>query len=190
MSPHDPAPLPAGLPVPVDDGAARHLPGMTVPDIELPTTGGRTINLRAEAARPTVIFFYPRTGAPGATSPADWDMIPGARGCHHHFCGFRNIHQDFQREGFQVFGASAQTTACQQEFVARLHIPFEVLSDADFRLTDALRLPTFTYHDARLISRLTMILHRGKIAHVFYPIFPPDQNAEIVLSWIRSNPLA
>lgn len=185
-----PAPLPPNLPIPRDDGACRHLAGMDAPDIDLPTTGNRRINFRAEAAVPMVVFFYPRTGEVGSTSPADWDMIPGARGCHHHFCGFRNIHREFQAAGYKVFAASTQSTAYQQEFVQRMHIPFDVISDEGFRLVEALRLPTFTYHSNRFVTRLTLILNRGKIVHVVYPVFPPDKNADLVLAWIRANPVA
>lgn len=184
---NDPLPLPRDLPVPKDDGACAHLEGMDIPNIDLPTTGNRWINFREEAAVPMVVFFYPRTGEPGKTSPADWDMIPGARGCHHHFCGFRNIHQDFHKEGFKVFAASSQGTAYQQEFVQRMHIPFEVISDEEFKLTEALKLPTFEYQSMRLIARLALVLNKKKILHVFYPVFPPDKNAEIVLGWIRAN---
>ncbi|MGA3007370.1 MAG: peroxiredoxin [Opitutaceae bacterium] len=173
--------------MPKDDGACAHLAGAEAPDIWLQTTSNRSINFGEEAAAPMVVFFYPRTGEPGKPSPPDWDMIPGARGCHHHFCGFRNIHQDFLRLGFKIFGASAQGTAYQQEFVQRMHIPFEVISDQEFRLTEALKLPTFEYHSTRLIARLVLVLNRRKIVHAFYPVFPPDKNAERVLAWIRAH---
>ena len=35
---HDPTYLPPDIPVPQDDGAARHLTGMTLPDIALAAT--------------------------------------------------------------------------------------------------------------------------------------------------------
>ena len=41
---HDPTVLPAGLPPPQDDGAARHLPGTRLPDLSLPTTDGTSVN--------------------------------------------------------------------------------------------------------------------------------------------------
>ena len=85
----------------------------------------------------------------------------------------------------QVFGLSTQTTEYQQEVVARLHLPFEVLSDADFTLTNALRLPTFEFDGVRLLKRLTLVLSGGKIEKVFYPVFPSDKNAETVLAWMK-----
>ncbi len=71
--------------------------------------------------------------------------------------------------------------------VERLHLPFEVLSDAELSLTTALRLPTFEVDDMRLIKRLTLIVKDNRIEHVFYPVFPPDENANQVVVWLRDN---
>lgn len=179
--------LPSGLPVPVDDGACDHLKGAPVPSLRLRTTGGRWVDLKEESARPTVVFVYPRTGEPDRPAPPDWDLIPGARGCTPQSRGFRDLFGEFRRLGVQVFGASSQTTEYQAEFVRRNHIPFEILSDEESKLTAALRLPTFEYGGRRLMKRLALILDEGKVAQVFYPVFPPDKNAETVLSWIRDN---
>jgi peroxiredoxin len=71
--------------------------------------------------------------------------------------------------------------------VNRLHLPFEVLSDAELRLTHALRLPTFDFNGMTLIKRLTLIVYGGKIEYVFYPVFPPDTHAASVLRWIENH---
>ena len=71
--------LPADLPVPVDDGAAKHLPGMKVPAITLVSTSNRRLNMADVAPERTVIYCYPRTGQPGVAIPKGWDEIPGAR---------------------------------------------------------------------------------------------------------------
>jgi peroxiredoxin len=185
----DLASLPEGLPVPVDDGACDHLVGMSVPAIALPSTAGRQVVL-AQTGRPrTVVYAYPRTGVPGEPSPAGWDQIPGARGCTPQSCSFRDHHQELLELGAEVFGLSAQTTAFQQEMAARLHLPFEVLSDADLRFASALRLPTFQVAGMTLIRRLTLVLLGGRIEHVFYPVFPPDQSAAQTAAWLRGHPL-
>ncbi|MGZ5279980.1 MAG: peroxiredoxin, partial [Pseudobdellovibrionaceae bacterium] len=83
--------IPEGLPVPTDDHACDHLVGQSLPPISLMTTAGRTVQLK-DLHRPTVIFFYPRTGEPSKPAPADWDLIPGARGCTPQSCGFRDLY--------------------------------------------------------------------------------------------------
>ncbi len=179
--------LPPNLPVPKDDGAARHLTGMRVPAITLSSTANRRVNLADLARERTVIYCYPRTGAPGQPVPKGWDDIPGARGCTPESCGFRDHYSALQTLHVRVFGLSTQTTEYQREAVERLHLPFEILSDADFRLTNALRLPTFEFDGVRLLKRLSLILADGKIEKVFYPVFPPDRHAEEVIAWLAKK---
>jgi peroxiredoxin len=178
--------LPRDLRVPIDDGAA-------VPALALRATSGTSMDLAALARGPAVLFLYPRTGERGASAGPEWNLIPGARGCTPQSCGFRDLHADFRALGVAVAGVSTQTTAYQQEFVERNHVPFDLLSDADLALTRALRLPTFEFAVASggpttLIRRMAWYLERGRIQHVWYPVFPPDKNAETVLAWLRRRP--
>jgi peroxiredoxin len=184
--------LPANLPVPQDDGAADHLRGAAVPALALPATSGGLVSLAELARQPAVLFFYPRTGEKGKSAGPTWDLIPGARGCTPQSCGFRDLHGGFRALGVRVAGVSTQTTAYQREFVERNHVPFDLLSDAELRLTHALKLPTFEFPvpgigASTLIKRMAWYLEAGRIAHVWYPVFPPDKNAEIVLGWLRAR---
>lgn len=183
--------LPKDLPVPVDDGAAAHLPGLKVPDIALPSTVGGAVVLSKLSGR-TVVYAYPRTGVPGEPPlDEDWEAIPGARGCTPQSCAFRDHHAELLAAGAQVFGLSTQDTAFQRAAVERLHLPFALLSDDRLELTRALNLPTFVAGTAvrvTLTKRFTLVIRDGVIEHVFYPVFPPDKHAEDVLAWLRSNP--
>jgi peroxiredoxin len=127
------------------------------------------------------------TGAPGKALPEGWDQIPGARGCTPQACNFRDQHHEFTELKAEVFGLSTQTTEYQGEMAGRNHLPFEVLSDAEFQLCDALRLPTFEAGGMRLLKRLTMMVRDGHIEHVFYPVFPPNESANQVIRWLRER---
>src|SRR5689334_3317955 len=105
--------LPPNLPVPKDDGGARHLKGMALPDLDLPSTANRRVNLSKVTAPRTVIYCYPMTGQPGKPLPAGWDDIPGARGCTPETCGFRDHHRDLAKLNADVYGVSTQSTAYQ-----------------------------------------------------------------------------
>jgi peroxiredoxin len=136
----------------------------------------------------TVVYAYPRTGRPGQPLPTGWDAIPGARGCTPQSCAFRDHFADLTAHGVaHLFGLSTQDTDYQREAAERLHLPFRLLSDAAFRLTDALRLPTFTVDGMRLIRRLTLVIDDGVIATVLYPVFPPDRSAAAVLDWLAAS---
>ena len=89
---------------------------------------------------------------------------------------------------FHVLGLSTQDTAYQQEAVARLHLPFAILSDEKLALTKALRLPTMEVAGLMLLKRMALVIDDGAITKVFYPVFPPDRNAADVLAWLKANP--
>jgi peroxiredoxin len=177
--------LPPDLPCPRDDGACGHLAGLPIPQVRLPSTAGREIDLGALGSGRTVIYCYPRTGVPGEGLPDGWDTIPGARGCTPEACAFRDHQSELAALGVTVFGLSTQDTAYERELVERLHLPFEILSDAGFQLTDTLRLPTFEVYGMRLIRRLTLVVRGGIVEHVFYPVFPPDAHAQEVVRWLE-----
>ncbi len=184
---HNPNILPPGIPAPEDDGAARHLVGMKLPDLTLPATDGATVNLSKLAGR-TVVYIYPRTGVPGVALPDGWDEIPGARGCTPQSCAFRDHFDELTRLGVRyLFGLSTQDTAYQREAADRLHLPFAILSDAKLQFAQALRLPTFTAAGMTLLKRTALVIDDGIVSKAFYPVFPPDKNAEEVIAWIRRS---
>lgn len=178
--------LPKDLPVPKDDGAAKHLAGMRLPPLALAATDGAKVDLSRLKGR-TVVYAYPRTGVPGKPLPEGWDMIPGARGCTPQSCDFRDHFAELRKAGVDhLFGLSTQDRDYQREAALRLHLPFVILSDADFALTKALRLPTFEVACMTLLKRLTLVIDDGRITHVFYPVFPPDKSAQEVVSWLQA----
>ncbi|GAA5502797.1 peroxiredoxin Bcp [Deinococcus xinjiangensis] len=179
--------LPSGLPAPQNDGACRHLTGLRWPSLELVGTDGTHYDLSAFPGR-TVLYVYPMTARPDVALPDDWDMIPGARGCTPQSCAFRDHHAELEAAGARVFGLSVQSSEYQREAAVRLHLPFALLSDAELRLATALNLPTFEAGGQTLLRRVTLILNGGVIEHVFYPVFPPDQNASQVLQWLATHP--
>ena len=178
--------LPADLPVPVDDGVCDHLPGMRLPSLALPATDGTVVDLSTLAGR-SVVYVYPRTGRPDQPLPTGWDEIPGARGCTPQSCAYRDLAAELGALGARIFGLSTQDTAYQQEAVARLHLPFPLLSDARLELMTALSLPTFEVDGMTLIKRLTLVINAGGIETVFYPVFPPDADAANVAAWLREH---
>ncbi|MHB8566342.1 MAG: peroxiredoxin [Nitrososphaerales archaeon] len=210
----DPYNLPEELPAPKDDGACCHLVGLSVPSIILQSTSGKSVNVSEVSVRRTLFYFYPGTIKPGIPIPAEWNSTPGARGCTLQTCGFKDNYQAFQSLGCQVFGVSGQGQEDpgrgleeQIELANRLKIPFELLNDSRFELVRALNLPTFkvelrspefefkgrmskfVLQGRTLVKRLAFIANYGKIEKVFYPIFPPDQNAADSLEYLQRSRL-
>ncbi len=181
--------LPKDLPRPTDDGKTSHLTGALIPNIKLTSTQASNVELREAFQKPTVLFIYPRAGSPlePNKNPELWDSIPGARGCTPQSCSFRDLIGEFKALGVQVYGLSIQSPTVQKEFVERNHISFPILSDEKHLLTDGLSLPTFDFEGERLIKRMAFFIQNGKIQKVFYPVFPPDKNADEVLAWLKSK---
>jgi len=182
----DPYTLPAGLPVPEDDGAADHLLGTMLPQLTLESTRGPQ-SLRALSQELLVLYVYPRAGRPGVPSLPGWDEIPGARGCTPQSLGFKEAYPRFRELGADVAGLSAQTLDDQREFAERNEIAYPILADPELRLAAALRLPTFEIEGVTLYKRLALVAHGCAVVKVFYPVFPADENAREVLAWLASR---
>ena len=177
---------PADLPVPVDDGAANHLVGMTLPNLSLLATNGKQMDV-GSLKDFLVIYCYPMTGQPNVALPDGWDQIPGARGCTPQSCSFRDHYQELKALKAEVVGLSVQTTDYQKEMAERLHLPFQVVSDVDFKLQKSLNLPTFVAAGMTLLKRLTIIAKDGKIVSVHYPIFPSDSDPPWGIDYLEKN---
>jgi len=186
-SPGPSHPLPAGLPAPLDDGAARKLLGASLPDGLLSSSVGGGLRLASMLGR-TVVYVYPRTAGANEAITESWNAIPGARGCTSEACAFRDRAADVASAGARLVGLSAQSTDDQIEAAKRLHLPFPLLSDHTLRFARAVGLPTFDHEGRTYLRRLTLVVDDGKITHVFYPVFPPDRHPEEVVAWLRAHP--
>jgi peroxiredoxin len=182
----DPYALPEGLPVPEDDGGADHLPGAAIPGLVLDSSTG-PVDLAELCDSLGVLYVYPRSGRPSEPLLPGWNEIPGARGCTPQSCGFRDHAAELAAFGASVAGVSAQPLFDQVEFAERNRMPFPVVSDPELRLRDALDLPTFTTSGLELYKRMAIVAEDGRIVKVFYPVFPPDRNAQEVLDWLGSR---
>lgn len=178
--------LPEGLPVPIDDGMAAHLEGMRLPSTTLTATNGATVNLTAIQNK-LVIYVYPLTGQPEMALPEGWDEIPGARGCTPQACDFANHHDELLQLNTMVYGLSSQPSDYQLELKNRLHLPFDLLNDSNFQLKNTLNLSVFKVAELLLYKRLTIIAEQNVIQKVFYPVFPPNENATQVIDWLKSH---
>jgi peroxiredoxin len=176
--------LPAGLPVPIDDGASGHLKGIELPAIALPSSkGGESVIDPALS----VVYVFPMMGRPGEDLPDDWDLTPGARGCSVQSLAYSDKSGTFSRLGARVYGVSSQPLPELIEAAGRLGLPQELLSDASGALRAALGLPTFELQGTEYLKRLALGIRDGRIEHVSYPIFPPGSETSEVLAWLEAS---
>ncbi len=87
-----------------------------LPDFELPATGNQRFSSAAFKGHPYVIYFYPKDDTPGCT-------VEGQQ--------FRDLHKEFLKAGYMVFGVSRDSVASHERFKAKMNFPFDLLSDTD-----------------------------------------------------------
>jgi peroxiredoxin len=158
-----------------------------IPDLQLESSLGSRVSLSTLVQGNAVVFVYPATGVPGKDPAPDWDAIPGAVGCTVQNLGFKMLYENFNVLGWEVVGVSSQDSTEQSEFSRRNDIPFVLLSDRDFQLAEALRLPTFQAGGRTFLKRLAMIVERGVVKKVFHPVEIPADNAATILKWLLSE---
>ena len=90
--------------------------GKALPDFELPATGNQRFRLSAFQGHPLVLYFYPKDNTPGCTDES---------------LQFRELHGEFRKAGWTIFGVSRDSVASHEKFKAKFGFPFELLSDED-----------------------------------------------------------
>jgi peroxiredoxin len=176
---------PKKYPMPADNGASDHIQsGMTLPRVVLPATSGIDVCVN-DLPGCVLLFIYPWTGRPGVPNPPNWDDIPGAHGSTAEIAGFRDLAAQFDEFELGIFGLSRQTIDYQREMVARLRVPFPILSDARGIFGHAVNLPSFVTGGETYYRRLSVVLSNGVIETVFYPVPRPEKHARDVLRWFR-----
>ena len=163
------------------------LTGTFLPDMELPSATGGTLNL-AKQARRWICFIYPYTGRPGVADPPGWDQIPGAHGSTPQAQAYASLHAELEKMSVSVCGLSTLSSEWQAEFRTRMNLPFALLSDADGAFLRALKLETFLAGDRRFLRRRTLVCESGKIIHDRRAITRPELDAVDCLTWLKANP--
>ena len=179
--------IPKELVIPKDDGACNHLENFNIPALSLPNQDGNMLKLNRLDTFRLIIYCYPMTGNPKKPLPEKWNDIPGAKGCTSQACTFRDNYEKFINLNAIPIGISTQTIDEIYEMTNRLLIPYDVLSDSNLKLVKILKLPTFKIDDKIFIKRLTLIVEKSLIKHIFYPIFPPNLHFQEVIKWLERN---
>jgi peroxiredoxin Q/BCP len=150
------------------------MPGELVPDFSLPSTGGGTFRLSERRGKKLVLYFYPRDNTPGCT----------AEGMQ-----FRDLHMNFSRAGCEIYGISRDSLRSHENFKAKMHFPFELLSDADEQACaqfGVIKLKNMYGKKVRGIERSTFVIDgEGKLAREWRGVKVPG-HAQEVLDFVKA----
>jgi peroxiredoxin Q/BCP len=148
--------------------------GKAVPDFELPATGNQRFRLSAFLGHPFLLYFYPRDDTPGCTDE-------GAQ--------FRDLHGEFVKAGWAVFGVSRDTLASHERFKAKMGFPFELLADTEEKacaIFDVIRMKNMYGKQVRGIVRSTFAVARdARIVREWRGVKVPGHARE-VLDFVKS----
>lgn len=168
----------------------RHLIGSKVPKLTLIDTTGASRDPVSESEW-TIIYCFPGAYADAGSYPEGWGEIAGAAGCTVESMIYRDRIDDFVANGAQVHGVSTQRSADQAAFAVRQRIPFPLLSDQEFKLTSALRLPSFRAAGGDWLKRCTLLIRNDReIRGVLYPISDPGGSVDDALALLKRQPAA
>jgi peroxiredoxin Q/BCP len=125
----------------------------SVPDFELPATGNQRFRLSAFKGHPLILYFYPKDNTPGCTDES---------------LQFRELHGEFVKAGWAIFGVSRDSLASHEKFRQKFSFPFELLSDPNetaCAIFGVMKLKTMYGKQVRGIERSTFAIDvDGRIA--------------------------
>ncbi len=96
--------------------------GDLAPAFEAVDQNGEKITLEEYRGKKVVLYFYPKDNTPGCTAEA---------------CDLRDHHTDFQRQGYEIIGVSADTEKSHQNFISKFDLPFRLISDPEKKVLQA-----------------------------------------------------
>jgi len=143
--------------------------GDTVPDLELKTTGNRTVRLSDFRGKKLVLYFYPKASTPGCTQEGQ---------------DFRDAGAAFDQAGAVILGASRDGLKAQENFKTKQSFPFELVSDQDEALCnqfDVIKPKKMYGKDVRGIERSTFLIDsQGVLRREWRGVKVKDHVAEVL----------
>jgi peroxiredoxin Q/BCP len=134
--------------------------GDMAPDFELLNDEGKRVKLSDYRGKKVVLYFYPK------------DFTSG---CELQACSFRDSYPEITSKNAVVLGISADDVDSHQKFREALNLPFNLLVDEDFKLSQAWEcFGTKTYPDGNTFTGIQraqwVIDENGKIIDAHNPV--------------------
>ncbi len=148
--------------------------GQPAPDFVLPNQDGEPVRLADLRGRTVVLYFYPKDNTPGCTKEA---------------CGFRDLEQEFARQGAVILGVSPDSVASHRRFAEKFQLPFPLLSDEKKEVLQRYGVwkQKSLYGRAYMgVERTTVVIDADGIVRKIYPKVKVSQHPEAVLAFVQS----
>ncbi len=146
---------------------------LPVPAFEATATGGKTVSVAGQRGRPLVLYFYPKDNTPGCTDEG---------------IQFRDLYQQFQQSGCDVYGVSRDTLKSHEGFKAKMGFPFELISDPDevlCQLFGVIKMKNMYGKQVRGIERSTFLIDGKGVVRKEWRGVKVAGHAQAVLDEVR-----
>jgi len=121
--------------------------GSKVQNFSLEGTSNLQFNLNDFAGKNIIIYFYPKDSTPGCTNEG---------------IDFKDLYVSFKNLNTEIFGISRDSLKSHENFKAKYHFPFELLSDPDeeaCKLFDVIKMKNMYGKQVRGIERSTFVIN-------------------------------
>jgi thioredoxin-dependent peroxiredoxin len=146
----------------------------SVPDFEIPSTGGSNFQLSKMAGKKVVIYFYPKDSTPGCTTEGQQ---------------FRDLYLEFQAAGAEVLGISRDSLKSHDNFKAKQSFPFHLLSDSEelaCNIFGTIKLKNMYGKQVRGIERSTFVIDANGVLRKEWRGVKVKGHAQEVLDFVKS----
>lgn len=135
--------------------------GQKAPDFDLTSSSGAKLKLSDFAGKKNVVLYF---------YPGDFTPV-----CTRETCGFRDSYAELANKDTEVIGVSVDSDESHRRFAKEHGVPFELVSDANRRLSQS-------YEATGLLTRLM-----GKSSRVTYVIDKKGYIAGVFESGLRAS---
>ncbi len=145
-----------------------------VPEIELPSTGGKIFKLSDNRGKTVVLYFYPKDATPGCTTQGQQ---------------FRDAYAEFQAANTEIFGISRDSLKSHENFKTKFSFPFELLVDKDelaCGLFDVIKMKSMYGKQVRGIERSTFVIDAKGVLVKEWRSVKADGHAAEVLNFVKT----
>lgn len=148
--------------------------GMKAPEFTLENQEGKKVSLADYKGHKVVVYFYPKDATPGCTTQA---------------CSFRDAYEDYKKLNVVVLGISKDAPKSHSNFATKQGLPFYLLSDTEGTTVEAYgvwQLKKMAGNEYMGIVRTTFLVDENGMIEKIYEKVKPEENAEEILSYLRS----
>lgn len=150
------------------------LTGKEAPNLSLPSTGGKKINLKALKGQIVILYFYPKDATPGCTQEGK---------------DFSHLYKNIKNQGGEVFGVSKDSVTSHEKFKEKQKYPFDLISDEEGNLCrafDVLKQKSLFGKTYEGIIRSTFVISSDSIIKKEWRNVTVKNHAQEVFDFIKT----